>query len=267
MNFSRHLRVRVTGALVIAALVLAGCHPIFGGPSGPIRYGTLTATSHMKYHYTGDAASVIAQPGLPVDDNVREVFWYDSAQWYANQQSCITWSDAQKPTGSEPLQPGLAMRIAPVKANNTGIRAVTVTQNVFYGAYWLFNVHVWNSINTASPFTLIQTFDLSSIVGKVTVVNGEVISTLAALPWHLCARSVGRQLSFMVWTGDNPQPSWSSATQVFRATLPSGWDQAGYSGGYVGHLRQGQAERFTGVTSTPLCNQPDGSHPTGCISS
>ncbi len=256
--------IAVAGVLA-AAVLLAACHPVFGQVAGPIRHGTLTSASGMKFHYGGTPEYLLATPGLPSDGNVREVFWSDSAQWYANQQSCITWQTVADPAGSGPLQPGLAMRIGPSWADNTGIKAVTITQNIWYAGFWLFNVHIWDSKDTAHPFTLIRTFDLSSIVGKITVVNGHINSTMVPTPWHICARTLGRQLSFMLWTGDNPQPSWNDPSRVYTTTLPAGWDQPGYSGGYIGHLRPGQGELFTGQSAEPLCRQPDGKTPPHCV--
>ena len=74
------------------------------------------------------------------------------------------------------------------------MRAITVTKNVFYGAKWLFNFHVWD----ATGGTIFAHFDLTSVFDP----NG----TLVPLPWHLCARTLRGQLEFKAWPSSETEP-------------------------------------------------------------
>lgn len=248
------VRTRALGVVLLAAslVVLTGCDPIIGTVSGPVRHATLTSASGMTYHYAGGRDVVFAQPGRPASDtNVREVFWYADSKYAADQESCMTWNTVAAVPSTGLMQPGVALRISPVTADNKGIEAITVTQNIYFGAIWLFNVHVWNSLDRAHPFTQIGQFDLSGTVG--TLLHGGVFDpSMVPAPWHVCARTRGSVFSFMVWTGTNPQPSWSDPARVQSVALPPGWDHPGYAGGYIGHLYPGQAAAFSAVSTRPL---------------
>lgn len=251
---ARSVRTRaIGGMLVVAALVvLTGCDPVIGSVSGPVRHAPLTSATGETYLFSGSRDVVFAQPGRPASDiNVREVFWYSDSKYAADQEVCTTWNTVAAVPSTGLLQPGVALRIAPVTADNKGIKAVTLTQNVYFGAIWLFNVHLWNSLDRAHPFTQVAQFDLSRTVGSL--IHGGVFDpSMVPAPWHVCARASGRVFSFMVWTGSNPQPSWSDASRVQSIALPQGWDHPGYAGGYIGHLHPGQAAAFTGISTRRL---------------
>jgi hypothetical protein len=248
------LRRRTLGVVLLAAsfVVLAGCDPVIGSVSGPVRHATLTSASGMTYHYAGGRDVVFAQPGLPGSDtNVREVFWYSDSAYAVDQESCMTWNTVAAVPSTGLMQPGVALRIAPVTADNRGIEAITVTQNIYFGAIWLFNVHVWNSLDRAHPFTQIGQFDLSGTVGSL-LHDGVFAPSMVPAPWHVCARTQGSVFSFKVWTGTDPQPSWSDTSQVHSVVIPPGWNHPGYAGGYVGHLYPGQAAAFSNVSTQPV---------------
>ncbi len=235
--------------MVVGLLVLTGCDPVIGSASGPARHATLTSASGMKYRYAGSRTGLFAIPGTPTwDTNVREVFWYPDSKFAADQQACMTWNIVAGETRPGLLQPGVALRIAPVTADNKGVKAVTVTQNIYFAGIWMFNVHVWNSLDSAHPFTQIANFDLSPVVGSLIGSAAPMVRS----PWHVCARVVDRTFSFMVWTGTNPKPAWNDPLHVRTATLPAGWDYSGYAGGYIGHLHQGQAGAFSAVATQVL---------------
>lgn len=241
------------GAILLVAVVvgLTGCDPVIGSVSGPVRHATLTSDSGMTYRYVGGRNVVYGLPGSPASDtNVREVFWYADARYQVDQQVCTDFDTVASASSTGLLQPGVALRIAPATADGKGIKAVTITQNVYFGAIWLFNVHVWNTLDRARPFTQIAQFDLSSIVGTL-LSGGAFSSAMVSAPWHVCARAVGRNVAFMVWTGSAPRPSWNDPTHVFSTILPPGWDRPGYAGGYLGHLHPGQAAAFSDMTTTP----------------
>lgn len=244
-------RIRFVVAAVVVVATLTACDPVVGTTSGPVRHATLTSPSKMTYRYAGNRSVVYAQPGSPADTNVREVFWYPDSAYVADQQVCTTWNTVAVAGSAGLLQPGVALRIAPVTDDGKGVKAVTITQNTFFGAIWLFNVHVWNSLDVNRPFTQIAQFDLSAIVGSIGGA-GMVAARMVPAPWHVCARATGASVAFMVWTGTRPRPSWSDPTQVFRVGLPAGWNAPGYAGGYIGHLHPYQAAAFTGVTTEPV---------------
>lgn len=242
-------RAMAMAVAVIALVALVGCDPVVGSASGPVRHATLTSTSGMSYRYAGNAQVLYALPGTPTSDtNVREVFWYPTSRFVADQQVCATWNTVATAGSPGLLQPGLALRVAPVTGSPGGVRAITVTQNTYFGALWLFNVHIWNSADAARPLTQVAQFDLSPIVG--TLLGGGLMQPrMVPAPWHVCAQTTGNRFAFKVWTGTVPEPSWSDASRVFATTLPAGWTFPGYAGGYIGHLHPRQAAAFTAMTT------------------
>ncbi|HET8929903.1 MAG TPA: hypothetical protein VFN21_04515 [Acidimicrobiales bacterium] len=255
----------ILGIIVVVGLVTTACNPVFGTAAGPIRHGTLYSDSGQQYRYTGDGDTVTATAPSAADPSIREAFWRTDTPNYADQQSCITWHENSLSQGGDPIQPGLAMRIAPTGANGAGIKAITVTENVMYYGVWIFNVHVWDSTSTTNPFTLVGQFDLSDTTVMWTDdANGDPQGSLVPPPWHICARTQASQFAFKVWTGDNAEPGWDDPTHVFTTTLPEGWVYPGYSGGYIGHLHSGQSATFTGFSTLPLCLEPDMSEDAYC---
>lgn len=249
----------LTRSLLVAALVvLAACVPEFGVKEGAVNWLDLTSASGEVFTNVADAsnATISAAP-TNTDGNVREVFWRDTTPWYHNQQVCTTWDDVVDVSTVDKLQalqtdqlyqPGLALRIAKT-ADGDHYRAITITQNIWNGGLWLFWVDTWDTTPTGTdPFTGVALFDLSQSVGSLTATS----TTMAPPPWHICARIMDDQLSFMVWTGDNPQPSWDDPSLVHTAQLPAGWDYPGFVGGYVGHLHAGQSATYSGMTASVL---------------
>lgn len=246
-------------ALAVIGLIVVGptrtkADSSFGVSDGPIRYEVLTSDNGVMNRHTGNAERVtVTGPKSSADKNLREVFWWPGQTDQAvDQESCLSWDQVGVPGRGKPIQPGLAMRIAP-STGAKGVRAITITENVWADAVWLFWVDVWDTSNAQQPYTGVHRFDVSPVVGKARFdAHHRIQSTLSPPPWHLCARTEGRRFSFMVWTGDNPKPSWTDATHVFSTTLPRGWVYPGISGGYVGHLRDGQTAAFSGPSSKPI---------------
>lgn len=229
-----------------------------GAPAVPgtrrlqIRHVPLTTQNWVTYDFSTTASTVTASaPAGLVDPNIREVFWRDDAVPERNAQSCISWAETSSSVKGEPIQPGLAMRIASVGPRNEGIKAITLTENIVYAGVWMFNVHVWDT-RLPVPMTLVRTFDVSHVVGRITNVDGRAQNLMVKPPWHLCAQARGNEFRFKVWTQDNPEPSWNDPQKVFTTPLPPGWDHAGYSGGYIGHLHANQSATATGELATPL---------------
>lgn len=217
-----------------------------------IRHASLTTQNWATYDYAEGIDTVTASmpPGV-TDANIREVFWRADVEPAYDEQICVTWEETSESVEGDPIQPGLAMRVASVGADNEGIRAVTLTENVLYAGTWLFNVHVWDS-RQAVPMVLLKTFDASGVVGRIASVDGRATNSMAKPPWHLCGRTTGNRFTFKVWTQDNPEPRWDDPHQVFSVELPAGWDYAGYSGGYIGHLHPGQSATATAERPTAI---------------
>lgn len=248
----------ILGVIMVAGLATTACNPVFGTAAGPIQHGALYSDSGNQYLFTGDGETVTATPPTPSDPSIREVYWRTDTPHYANQQSCITWNTNATTEGGSALQPGLAMRIAKSGENGEGIKAITVTENVWMGAVMVFNVHVWDSTDIGHEFQIVEGFDLSSTVLTWTDdENGDPQPALVPAPWYVCARTLGDQFSFKVWTGGNPEPGWDDPDRVYTTTLPEGWVYPGFSGGYIGHLHPGQSATFTGFSTAPLCLMPD----------
>jgi len=217
-----------------------------------IHHASLTTQNWATYDYQVSGDSVTASmPARITDPNVREVFWRVDTEPAVDEQTCITWDQTSESVEGEPIQPGLALRIASVGSRNEGLRAVTLTENVLYAGTWLFNVHVWDT-RSPVPMTLLKTFDVSGVVGRIANVDGRAANYMVQPPWHLCGRVVGDTFTFKVWTQDNPEPSWQNPNQVFSVQLPPGWVYAGYSGGYIGHLHPGQSATATAELPTPI---------------
>ncbi|HET8929902.1 MAG TPA: hypothetical protein VFN21_04510 [Acidimicrobiales bacterium] len=217
-----------------------------------LKHATLTTKNWATYDYvTGTDTVTASMPPGVTDANIREVFWRADAEPARSEQVCVTWQETSESVEGDPIQPGLAMRIASVGSGNEGIRAVTLTENVVYAGTWLFNVHVWDS-RQAVPMALLQTFDVSRVVGRIANVDGRAANFMVQPPWHLCGRTFGNTFTFKVWTQDNPEPSWDDPHQVFSVELPAGWDYAGYSGGYIGHLHPGQSATATAELPTAI---------------
>lgn len=210
-------------------------------PTPTILRAPLTTENWERYDYrtapgtvTVRAADDLASP------NIREVFWPTDTEPERDGQICTTWNTAFDLRDRKPAQPGVAMRIATVGPDHRTLRAVTVTENVWQYGIWLFNVHVWDT-SQPRPMTLVKTWDLSEILIPERGSDPDPARLFVAPPWHLCGRTTGDVFSFKVWANGQSEPSWSDPERVFHTRLPPGWDHAGYSGGYIGHLRAGRA--------------------------
>ncbi len=206
---------------------------------------SLTADSGDSFIYQRNGGDLTASAASTnTSGNTRQLYWAADAPSVAAEQSCETWTGS---TGSIDQQ-GIALRIAPA-ANGLGTRAITVTKNIWELGYWMFNVHVWDT-TSATPITLLQTFDMSSIVGPD-------LDHLVPYPWHVCAHVDSNLFQFMVWTGSNPQPSWDDPLAVRQVALPTGWDYPGYAGWYIGHLEVGSTDTFTELRTASLTGAID----------
>ncbi len=260
---SRGRRLTAVLGAVTAMVVLAACNPIFGDDAGPVNRYIMSRTIGDGYHYveTPTGLTVLA-PAPLVDVNIREFFWDHTDPYVADQQTCMTWETTTS-GGAGMVQQGLGMRIAP-RADGTGLRAIAINQNIWAAATWIIYVNLWESTGadtrdgTDFTYSSAATFDVSPVVGKRWLDDDGVLqSSFIGAPWHVCARLHGSDVTFKIWTGTNPEPAWDDPVHVFSGTLPPGWDQRGYSGGYIGHLPENTTATFSGFSTIPLCLVPD----------
>lgn len=222
-------RRRCWVGLVSLALVLAACGPVFQ-PIDPAYQGqVLTRDQNDTYSLSlRHGAVTIAAAATNTGRNTRKAFYPTGQSPRADEQSCATWS-AQSRT----VQQGAALRVA---TTNGTTRAVTVTKNLWYYTFWQFNIHLWDT-SRPGVFTQLATFDLSSVFLK----SGQLV----ALPWDLCARVIGDQLSFEAWIDGQTRPAWGDTAHGGSVSLPAGWDYRGNAGWYIGHLQPGDTATFT----------------------
>ncbi len=183
---------------------------------------TLTADSSDVFSFTADAPdTAVARAGSEnVSGNTRVVFTRTDDLGSIDDQTCGTWESDAGGINQE----GAALRVHPVDG---GVKAITVTKNIAFGATWIFNVHVWDT-SRLPVATQIASFDLGT-----TFRPGQVVRPL---PWRLCARTDGSVVSFIVWPSSHPQPEWNDPAHGGSVVLPSGYAGAGTFGWYVGHL-------------------------------
>ncbi len=215
--------------LLGAVLVLAACQP----PA------VLTADGDDTYKFTSGPTPDTMQVSAPTsntDSNLRMVWWDPDSKEVIDGTSCATWS-TQSNVGD---QQGVALRIS-FNFPDHQVHAVTVTKNIWLGAVWIFNAHVWDGpqLSTIGGVNLQSVFDPS----------GDPAMPLP-LPWNICARTTGNTLSFIAWPSAEPQPAWGDTTHGGSWTLPTGWSYKGYSGSYVGHLRPGDRALYTNLKTS-----------------
>ena len=246
---------RVAGSATLAAAILVPpvAFPTYPIPSstGLAGGGVLTPDAGDSYTYSSSTGAMDAA-ALPLNTsgNLRAVFWPTHGLATQDEQSCATW--AAESTWQ--AQQGAALR---VKVQHDGaVRAVTVTKNVWFGATWIFNVHVWNS-RWQRAFRQIGWFDLESTFREPSGFGAE-------LPWRLCARVRGTKFDFKVWRLSTPAPHWGDPAHGGSVTLPTTAPVAGFAGWYIGHLPAGATASFTRLGTSAW---PDPGAPTVAVPS
>lgn len=209
----------------------------------PLEHRSLTSPTGAGYDYRFDGPLVVVSNPNPDDGGIREVFWRGQGAKSADQTSCLDWHNVADIDGNSITQSGVAVRIDPSSDGN--VRAITVTQNVWGNASWAFNVHLWDTrVPELHRYSLGSIDVAAAIVDERTDEHLSFAERVAATPWHVCARAIGDEFSFKVWTDAEDEPGWDDQTHVFSKKLPEGWDYPGYSGGYIGHLVDGQSALF-----------------------
>jgi hypothetical protein len=238
----RRLVALGTGVALVAAVA---CGPEVEPLDPSLGAGILTPQHNDHYGLTlQDGVVTAAAPDTNQGGNTRVAFWQLAGQDSVDQQTCSTWVDAQ----SEMQQQGAALRVHSADGRTT---AITVTNNIFYFARWIFNVHVMNSADS-QPFHQLASFDLSEVFRP----GGRDTYTVPPYPWRMCARVVGDTLSFIVWPLTHAEPSWDDPRYGGSVRLPAGWGQAGRPGSYVGHLERGDSVGFTELETAVISPEP-----------
>ena len=219
------------GALVSLRAVVQPISPALAS-------GVITPDRDDTYAlFAGGNTVTATAPSSNVAINTRVAFWRRGQRLTANEQSCATWSSQSAPVN----QQGAVLRVREV-ANGVR-RGILVTKNVWLGANWVFNVHVW-STGWPQVYNHIAQFDLS----RVFAPGGQPV----ALPWSLSARVVGEVVSFIAWPASQSPPSWEDPTHGGSVRLPPGWSAPGLAGWYIGHLRPGDSATLTNVAAGPV---------------
>jgi hypothetical protein len=182
----------------------------------------------------------VRTPSTNLGRDTRVVFWQRATGPTADGQTCGTWRG--ETSGHD--QQGAALRVATAGGVT---RAITVTKNIV-GPNFIFNVHLWNTRGRPYPFTQIASFDLRAAFAP----HG----ALVALPWDLCAQALGDTVSFIAWPASQPKPAWEDPRHGGSVTLPQGWDYAGATGWYVGHLQAAEVTSFTNLATGPATLSP-----------
>jgi hypothetical protein len=224
-------------AVVALAMISVFSFPALGSASAPqpsiARAAVLTPDGTDGYAFDAerDSVRVSTNPGNS-SGNLRTVFWQSDAVVERDATTCATWSAES----SDRLQQGVALRIS--SRPGGGVRAITVTKNVYPYGSWVFNVHVWDT--GSRPIDPLASVNL-----------GSVLSTPGTppqpkpLPWRVCARAVGSTLSFKAWAVAEREPDWGDQRYGRAVQLPARAPTAGYSGWYAGHLSPGMTAVFS----------------------
>lgn len=185
----------------------------------------------------GGGTVLVTTPSTNNGGNLRSVWWFEGERPTVDEESCATWSEYSGPI----VQAGVALRVRRVGSYT---QAITVTNNIMWGARNGWNVHLWKGGTHGE------------LIGQAVLSHsfGSSVFTQPPLPWRLCARVVGTTLQFKAWSlaTHAEEPAWTDPGFGTSFVLPRGWVYPGYAGWYVGHLRPGDAAGYRSLRSGPL---------------
>ncbi|WP_426573083.1 DUF4214 domain-containing protein [Aquihabitans sp. McL0605] len=247
MQISGGRRRAIGTVLAVAAALTITSHETRTAPtlvrSGRFTSGSLTPDGSDQYQIAEVGAGfTVTAPSTNSGGNLRVAVIRDDAVMAVDEQSCVTWVGPN--TGS--VQPGLTLR---TQAQKGRTRAIMITNNIWYGARFGFDVHLADS--AAFPqFVKIGGAELTSALGG--------IHDLSPLPWRICARVVGTTLDVKVWpmSTSKTEPSWGNPKYGFTMEIPADWVFAGRPGAYIGHLRAGDKEWFSELRTATTDGTP-----------
>ena len=231
------MRARMTTvAAVIALLALVACQPtrlpLWSGVPAATGAAVLTpdGTDRDTITSTDDALRAQALP-TNAGTNLRVVFWPKGVDRATDGESCARWSGR---TGAL-TQQGAALRVV---RSGTRVRAVTITQNILYGARWNFNVHVWDPA-ADPPLRKVGDVSLTELF-RETGIEGDV---------EVCARTLGDRAEVKVWRPWQAEPAWGDPHHGGAVALPRAVRFAGQAGWYVGHLGADEHADFSDLST------------------
>lgn len=223
-------RIALISALIGSVLATAG--PA-SASSNSFNSSVLTPYAHDVTTISRAPTGVItiAAPSTnSATSNLRSIFWRSNAPDVTNGTACATW--LYQSSGA--AQEGVALRITPTTA-------ITVTKNVIYGLQWVINVHVW----TGGVFTELAGYDM----GAVLLAGAHT----APMPWRVCARVIGNQLTFKVWLPETQDEStWTDPVHARTTTVPDGWLAPGKLGYFTGHVPAGGSLQYSETATWSL---------------
>jgi len=188
--------------------------------------------SGYTYENPRSGTVVVSAPESSGGNN-REFFWSPSSLSGSDLTVCAQFANGE---GSD--QQGIVLRLNTL--GNGRVSAISVTRNVWMGAFDVFNFHVWNTLtDPESPFTQFG----STVIWPLPLRR-------AVYPLNMCARTVtaSNSVEFVVWTAREPKPRWGSPTQGGRATIPENAPSAGRGGWFAGHLHPGSSMTYDNLT-------------------
>jgi hypothetical protein len=219
-------------------------------PTGHVAQVVLTPDGGDRYVASVGApgSMTVSAPATNQGGNLRVLLWQPDGLASVDQQTCATWPSVidlsrtgpQGVPGKPRLwQPGIALRIA---TDGTVTKAISIAQNVWAGATWVFWVQMWDTGAEPKMHATVE-FDARHLLLRQ---HAGSPPSIAPPPWHVCARVLGRRLDFKIWTGRAAEPSYRDPVHAFHTLLPAGWVYPGYTGNYAGHLQPGTSVRYTG---------------------
>jgi hypothetical protein len=219
----------------VLAISLADCSTgpaATGGGVSSSSSSTCTARvtpdcSAYTYSNPSPGTEVVTAPKSSASNN-REFFWDKAGRSESDQTVCASFATGQ---GSD--QQGIVLRLMSLPDGK--VRAITVTRNIWLGAFDVFNFHVWNTeADPSSPFTQFG----SAVVSELPI-------RPAVYPLNMCARTVAATdvVQFVIWTRGQKEPKWGSAAGG-EARIPGAAPAAGRGGWFAGHLIPGSSMTY-----------------------
>ena len=217
--------------LALASALVAGCSKDPDFVTTPLGWRAVELSrdgiDSFHAHLANNTMEVTASTSN-ADTNSRMILWQKDATNERDTLACISFTDEGWPS-----QEGIALRIAATPDGHT--RAITVMKNVWAKAENGVNVLLWDTATPTEPVT-IDSYDAKAV---------KLGTGFRPYPWSICARTVGDELSYMMWPSDQPQPSWDDKRAVRHTTLPASVPKDGVAGLYAGHIPPGTTMKLT----------------------
>lgn len=236
------IRLAASAAALLAAILCSGAG------TGVLASRVLTPDGTDTYSIKGGTTVTMTAPATNTGTNLRAVYWSKSAAAVTNSRVCVNWTTQS----AESVQQGTAHNIVALPDRT---RAITLTKNVIYQIYWVFNVHVWDS--TQDPaFTQVAQFNMIDVMFRPD-------NSYQPFPWRVCTDLIGATLRFKIWfpaTG-MAEPAWSDPAYARSFTFPAtyaAWLVPGFPGFYIGHLPIGGSAKYSNLSAAAVSNRARG---------